>query len=265
MSTSRCATSARPFTPARRFGRWPSSLASPPASVMHWPRVEVAAAHEVAQELLRLAEEQGDGAAELVGHRILGAHQFQLGKLSEGRAHSESGLALYDPVRDRNSRFVYAVDSRVVCLQKQAEALIAVATEQALPLWLAAGVVVRGWALAAGGRAKEGHRGDPPGFGRLPGHGIGALLALLPRSVRRCSRARWPDRHRPAPYRRCLGPSRTDWSALQRGRAAPAPERVVAGPSPARRGEGRQNASAKLSPLLASRTPRCGSCVRRRA
>jgi predicted ATPase len=137
---------------------------------------------------------------------------FQLGRLAEGLAHSESGLALYDPVRDRSSRFVYAIDSRVVCLlwlshallalgypeqarvrqgealasarevahpntiaqalfcnwilhqilrdgreaQVQAEALIALATEHGLPLWLAAGVVVRGWALADGGRAEHG-------------------------------------------------------------------------------------------------------------
>jgi predicted ATPase len=118
-------------------------------------------------------------------------------------------------VRDRNSRFVYAIDSRVVCLlwlsqarlalgypeqaqvrqgealatarelahpntiaqalfcdwtlhqllrdgraaQAQAEALIALTTEQGLPLWLAAGVVIRGWALAAGGRAEDGIAG----------------------------------------------------------------------------------------------------------
>ena len=181
-------------------------------SVVHWQRAELAAAHEAAQELLRLAEEKGDAAAEVVGHRILGAFLFQLGRLAESVAHSESALALYDPVRDRNSRFVYAIDSRVVCFlwlaqallvlgypeqarvrqgealasarelahpnttaqalfydstlhqllherqeaQEQAEALIALATEQGLPLWLATGMVVRGWALAADGRAEDG-------------------------------------------------------------------------------------------------------------
>jgi predicted ATPase len=181
-------------------------------SVVHWQRAELAAAHEGAGELLRLAEEQGDAAAEVVGHRTLGTFLFHLGRLAESHAHSESGLALYDPVRDRNSRFVYAIDSRVVCLlwlsqallalgypeqaqvrqgealatarelahpntiaqalfcdwtlhqllrdaraaQAQAEALIALTTEQGLPLWLAAGVVIRGWALAAGGRAEDG-------------------------------------------------------------------------------------------------------------
>ncbi len=181
-------------------------------TVVHWQRAELAAAHEGARELLRLAEEQGDAAAEVVGHRTLATFLFQLGRLAESLAHSQSGLALYDPVRDRSSRFVYAIDSRVVCLlwlsqallalgypeqaqvrqgealatarelahpntiaqalfcdwslhqllrdgratQVQAEALIALTTEQGLPLWLAAGVVIQGWALAAGGQAEEG-------------------------------------------------------------------------------------------------------------
>ncbi|HEX2186747.1 MAG TPA: adenylate cyclase, partial [Chloroflexota bacterium] len=38
----------------------------------------------------------------------------------------------------------------------QAEAAVALATEQGFPLYRAAGTVVRGWALADGGRAEEG-------------------------------------------------------------------------------------------------------------
>jgi predicted ATPase/class 3 adenylate cyclase len=181
-------------------------------SVVHWQRAELAAAHEVARELLELAEEEGEAAAEVVGHRTLGTFLFQLGRLAQSLAHSEIGLALYDSVRDRSSRFVYAIDSRVVCLlwlsqallglgypeqaqvrqsealasarelahpntiaqalfcdwtlhqllrdgratQAQTEELIALATEQGLPLWLAAGVVIRGRTLAAGGRAEDG-------------------------------------------------------------------------------------------------------------
>jgi predicted ATPase len=180
--------------------------------VVHWQRAELAAAHEVARELLRAAEERGDAAAEVVGHRVLGANLFKLGRLVESRAHLERALALYDPVRDRNSRFVYAVDSRMVSLlwlahallalgypeqarvrqgealasarelahpntiayallggstlhqllrdqrgvREQAEPLIALATEQGFPLYLAAGTVVRGWVLADGGRAQDG-------------------------------------------------------------------------------------------------------------
>jgi predicted ATPase len=148
----------------------------------------------------------------VVGHRIVGAFSFPLGRFAESRDHSAAGLALYDPMRDRSSRFVYAIDSRVVCLHwlahsllilgypgqatarsnealacarelahpnsiaqalfcdwtlhqllrdgreahEQAEALIAVTTEHGLPLWLAAGVLFQGWALAANGRGKDG-------------------------------------------------------------------------------------------------------------
>ena len=65
--------------------------------------------------------------------------------------------------------------------KEQAEALIALTTEHGLPLWLAAGVVFRGWALAAGGRAEDGIAVIRGGLDRLPGHGIGAFLTLLPR------------------------------------------------------------------------------------
>jgi predicted ATPase len=44
--------------------------------------------------------------------------------LAESCAHLEAGLALYDPVRDRNSCFVYAFDSRVVCLHWLSQALL---------------------------------------------------------------------------------------------------------------------------------------------
>ena len=42
--------------------------------------------------------------------------------------------------------------------QAQAEALIALTAKQGLPLWLAAGVVTRGWALAAGGERRTASR-----------------------------------------------------------------------------------------------------------
>ena len=179
----------------------------------HLQRGELAAAHEVAQELLRSAEDRGDAAARVTGHRMVGAALCQLGRLTESRDHFEAALALYDPVRDRTSALVYAIDSRVMCLswlslvlvilgypeqalarnrealayarelahpnttavalapmgcvlhqllrdrrnaREQAEAAMALAREQGFPLYLAAGTVVRGWALADGGRAEDG-------------------------------------------------------------------------------------------------------------
>ena len=85
-------------------------------SVHHLVRGELAVAHEAARELLRSAEDRGDAAARVTGHRTVGAALCQLGRLAESRDHLEAALALYDPVRDRSSTLVYAIDSRVVCL-----------------------------------------------------------------------------------------------------------------------------------------------------
>jgi len=84
--------------------------------VVHLQRGELGTAHEVARELLCLAEVRGDVAAQVTGCRAVGATLFQLGSLVESRNRFEAALALYDPVRDRTSASVYAVDSRVMCL-----------------------------------------------------------------------------------------------------------------------------------------------------
>ena len=177
----------------------------------HFQRGELATALEVAQELLRRAEERGDDAARVAGHRLSGGLLLHLGQLAMSRAHLEAGLALYEPTRDRSSCFVYAFDSRVICLhwltnallvqgypnqartqssealayarelahpntladahfcacnlyqllrreqdvQEQAEALIALATEQGFAFWLATGVFLRASALADSGEVED--------------------------------------------------------------------------------------------------------------
>ena len=181
-------------------------------SVFHEHGGEMAAAHEVGRELLGLAEDRGDTGARVAGHRMVGSALFGLGRLVESREHFEAGLALCDPLSDQNSAFLYAIDSRVMCLSwlarvlfilgypeqavarngevagyvrelthpntaavaltwgcmfrqlirerhnahEQAEAVMALATEQGFPLYLAAGTVVHGWALAANGQAEVG-------------------------------------------------------------------------------------------------------------
>ena len=40
--------------------------------------------------------------------------------------------------------------------QEHAEAAISLATDQGFPLWMAIGAILRGWALAHQGQAKEG-------------------------------------------------------------------------------------------------------------
>jgi predicted ATPase/class 3 adenylate cyclase len=84
-------------------------------SVFHFERGELAAARGVGAELLRLGEERREAAAQVTGHRLVAAALCQLGKFPESRAAFEAALALYNPVRDRTSAFVYAIDSRVMC------------------------------------------------------------------------------------------------------------------------------------------------------
>ena len=180
--------------------------------IVHFQRAELATALEAARELLTLAEERGDAAARVTGHRIVGSALYHLGRLAESRARLEEGVALYEPERDRGSALVYALDSRVVCLfwlvhvlfaqgypdqararmgealayarelahpytlayalsvacvfhgrhrpgratRKEAETLIALATEQGFPLPAAVGTVAAGWALSAEGPAEAG-------------------------------------------------------------------------------------------------------------
>ena len=84
--------------------------------IVHFQRGELTVAHDAATELLQLAEDRGDEAARVTGHRIVGSALYHLGRLAESRSHLEKGLALYEPGRDRGSALVYALDTRVVCL-----------------------------------------------------------------------------------------------------------------------------------------------------
>ena len=78
--------------------------------------------------------EQGNVAAQLIGHRMVGSALCQYGRFAESRDAFEAALALYDPVRDRDSGLVYAIDSRVMCLSWLSHLyLILGDPEQALP------------------------------------------------------------------------------------------------------------------------------------
>jgi len=85
-------------------------------SVFHFQRAELKEAHELASELLHLGWERGDVAARLTGHRMVGSALCQYGRFTESRDAFMAALALYEPVRDRSSGLVYAINSRVICL-----------------------------------------------------------------------------------------------------------------------------------------------------
>jgi class 3 adenylate cyclase/predicted ATPase len=179
--------------------------------VHHEVRSEFAASHAYAQELLRLGQEKADPVSLLVGHRIVGASLFYLGRPTVACTHLEQAVALYVPEEHRSLALVYGYDARVVsrfylletlfvlgypdralalCREALAEAhglspgtlayalnhagyahhfrrerepvrmlaeeLVLLAKEQSFPYWLAAGTILKGWALADGGRSEAG-------------------------------------------------------------------------------------------------------------
>ena len=67
----------------------------------------------------------------------------------------------------------------VPAVHEQAEAAVALATEQGFPLWAALGTSLRGWALAMQGQGEEGHSPGTPGDRRLAGHRGSAARPIL--------------------------------------------------------------------------------------
>ena len=78
-------------------------------------RAELQAMRELAEQLFSLAQRVQDPALLLEAHRVLGPTMFWLGELAPARAHSEQGVALYDPQQHRSHAFVYGQDPGVAC------------------------------------------------------------------------------------------------------------------------------------------------------
>ena len=85
-------------------------------SVFHMQRGELITAYDVAEELQRAAERQGDSMALVTAHRMMGSALTQLGRLADSRQQFETALRLHDPERHQSSAVVYAIDSQVMCL-----------------------------------------------------------------------------------------------------------------------------------------------------
>ena len=56
---------------------------------------------ELAAQFLALAEKQGATVPLMIGHRLMGSSLLFTGEIAEGRAHSISAIALYDPAEHR--------------------------------------------------------------------------------------------------------------------------------------------------------------------
>jgi predicted ATPase len=88
------------------YGQW----------VFHGVRGEHHAAREVADELVRRAQDYQETSATLVAHRISGTGAFWRGEVTAARPHLERALALYDAERHRSLAFLYVQDPRVAAL-----------------------------------------------------------------------------------------------------------------------------------------------------
>jgi len=170
-------------------------------------------AHELDEELLRLAQHAQDIFLLVMAHQAAGAGSFPLGELVAAREHLEQGTTLYDPQQHRSYVLLHGEDPGVLCLghaslvlmllgypeqalrkshealtlaqelshpyslafvhsyasclhqgrregqatQERAEAALTLSTEQGFAQsWVARQTLLRGWALAAQGREKEG-------------------------------------------------------------------------------------------------------------
>jgi predicted ATPase len=97
------------------YGQW----------AFHAVRAEHCAARDVAEELLRRAQQHQDDAAILVAHRILGISAFWRGEAKAAREHLEHALALNDPVRHHALALLYVQDPRVAALSGLSWTLLA--------------------------------------------------------------------------------------------------------------------------------------------
>ncbi len=80
-------------------------------------RAEHKRAHELAEQLLRLAQSRQDPALLVEAHYVMGVVLFLLGELAPARTHLEQGIALYDSQQHRSLAFIYgSLDPGVHCL-----------------------------------------------------------------------------------------------------------------------------------------------------
>jgi DNA-binding winged helix-turn-helix (wHTH) protein/predicted ATPase len=86
-------------------------------------RGELRTAHELSEQLLRLAHNTSDSTLLAMAHRAMGTTLFYLGEFTAAREHFEQVLAFYDLRQHRSLGLLYAVDPKVVSLIYLAQTL----------------------------------------------------------------------------------------------------------------------------------------------
>ncbi len=86
-------------------------------------RAELKAAHEIGEQLLRLAQSLQSSVFLPQAHFVLGVTLFHLGEIAFALVHLEQGIALYDAQKHRSHAFLYGTDPGVGCLSYASRAL----------------------------------------------------------------------------------------------------------------------------------------------
>jgi adenylate cyclase len=82
---------------------------------MHDSRGELRVGHELAEQLLSLAQQLNEPALLLEAHHELWANLFNVGELNSARIHTERGSELYDTQKHRHHAFLYGGHDPGVC------------------------------------------------------------------------------------------------------------------------------------------------------
>ncbi|KUJ73472.1 guanylate cyclase [Ruegeria marisrubri] len=80
----------------------------------HLVRAEYPLAHEVAAQILTLADQSGRTEHRMVGHRAMGAVLLHIGDLMQAREHLEQALELYDFDEHGRLAYVYGTDHAAI-------------------------------------------------------------------------------------------------------------------------------------------------------
>ena len=85
-------------------------------SRLYKKRGKLRRARDLGEQLLVLAQYQGDAALLLRGHYVLGDALLWLGEFPAARAHLEQGIAVYDPQQHDTHDLLYEADPWLGCL-----------------------------------------------------------------------------------------------------------------------------------------------------
>jgi predicted ATPase len=85
-------------------------------SRLYKKRGQLQRARDLGEQLLVLAQQQGDAALLLRGHYVLGDTLLWLGEFPTARAHLEQGIAVYDPQQHDTHDLLYEADPWLGCL-----------------------------------------------------------------------------------------------------------------------------------------------------